>query len=93
MRFQPRHTWYFGLLIFLCAAVCITQGLQVAPRSSATFELAANKGFFTLHAKDARVADILQQLKRMDVIDLQVDPSMTGTITVNLDGVTLEKLP
>jgi len=66
--------------------------LQVGPKSSATFELAADKGFFTLHAKDARVADILQQLKRMDVIDLQVDPSMDGTITVNLDGVPLEKL-
>ncbi|MBP9902725.1 MAG: S8 family serine peptidase, partial [Verrucomicrobia bacterium] len=90
MRFYSRHKWSFGFLFFLCAAVGLTQGLQAGDKEPGPFELTANGGLYTFHAKDARVADVLGQLKRMDVVDLQVDPNMSGTVTADLEGVALE---
>ncbi|HEY8241079.1 MAG TPA: S8 family serine peptidase, partial [Kiritimatiellia bacterium] len=81
-----------GTALFLCIAAGVTQALQFDARSPAKFELSTAGGLYTLHAKDAKVADILAELKRLDVVDVQVDEKLDAKVTKELAGVSLEKL-
>lgn len=92
MSVHPSRKLCVGLVLFLGLAVGLTHALQGSADSTKNFELKADKGRFSLDARDARIADILAELQRLDVIKLTVDPNLKQRVSVNLQDVPLETL-
>lgn len=91
-----------AVLFLVClggALVCCVLGASVVSGvspsigiSTPSFSLSVGDGRYTLHAENAKLAEVLGKVSEVSGIQIQVDPGLTETVSADVQGVTLEEL-
>ena len=86
-----------GVLLLTLAALSLgglaasSRGLN-GPSEDAAFSLTRSGDLFSLHARDARLRDVLARLREVSDVKLDVDPGLDARVTADLSDVPIERI-